>query len=224
MWKLIMKNIPKKNNLKGFTLIELLVSTALFVIVAVGSLSILLSARKAYKRISADRLAMDNINLVVDVMSREIKFGNKYGCVNTSLDVNFNNAENPRYNSLSLIDLLSNSTGNCNAVAFTPQGTTTLKIVYYYNVASSTINQVSYSGSGVFSRIPGSDYTLTSEELTIDKLWFNVFGAVSTDHLQPRIDLFISGIISLPSGQEGGSFSTTTLFIENSVTQRIIAD
>lgn len=219
-----MKNIFKKNNLEGFTLMELLVSTALFVVIAVGSLSILLSSRKAYKRISSNRLTMDNINMVVDLMTREIKFGNKYGCVNTSLDGNFNRIDNPKYNSISIIDLLSNSTGNCNAIAFTPQGTSTLKVVYYYNVASSSINQVSFSGSGVFFRVPNSDVSLTSEEFAIDKLWFNVFGALASENLQPRVDLFISGVVSLPSGQAGGSKASTTLFIESSVTQRIITD
>ncbi len=224
-----MKNFYFKKEYTGFTLIELLISTSIFAIVAVGGLSILLSSQRAYKRISNNRVAVDNINMLIDTISREIKFGSNYGCVNNSTEGSFNRVSNTKYNILydNNIDLYNNILGTCNAIAFTPQSTSSLKVVYYYNIASSTINQVSYQRVGLtsrYNRINSSDMTLTTRGFIVDKFWFKVSGInrPTNDFIQPKIEVYISGVIDIIKGSRGETFSTTTLFLQTSVSQRSI--
>ncbi len=200
---------------------ELLVATGIFMVVAVGGLSVLLSSQKAYKRISSNRIAVDNVNMLIDTISREMKFGTKYGCINNSTSGSFNRPLNTKYSILYDNDLYNNTSGTCNAIAFTAQGTTTLKIVYYYNQASSTLNQVLYRKSGSFFRkINNSDLTLTSSGFNIEKFWFTVSGIKSTDYIQPKVGIYISGIVDISKNSQGEVVSTTTLFLESSITQR----
>ena len=224
-----MKNFYLKKEYKGFTLMELLVATSIFAIVAVGGLSILLSSQRAYKRISSNRVAVDNINMLMDTLSREIKFGSNYGCVNNSTEGSFNRVSNTKYNILydNNTDLYNNTLGTCNAIAFTPQGTSSLKIVYYYNISSSSINQVSYQRVGLTSRynkINSSDISLTSTGFIIDKFWFKVSGInrPTNDFIQPKVELYTSGIIDIIKGSKGETVSTTTVFLQTSITQRSI--
>ena len=132
------KNIFLKFNIeKGFTLIELLVATSIFSIVAVGAISILLGSQTAYKRISNNRMAIDNINLVLDSMSREIKFGSNYGCINTSGNF-FLSSNYPSFDSSTIFG--DSVDTNCNALVFTPQGASSTRIVYYLDKDKFTLN------------------------------------------------------------------------------------
>lgn len=218
-----MKNFLHKKELEGFTLMELLVATAIFVVVAVGGLSALLSSQRVYKRISSNRVAVDNINMLVDTMTREMKFGTKYGCVNDSTQGSFNRVSNTKYSTLYETDLVNNTNGTCDAVAYTPQGTSTVKVVYYYNQASSTVNQVSYDRAGfgsVYNKRNFSDVALTSSGFIIDKFWFTVNGINSEDYIQPRVGVYVSGVVDVSKGAQGETISTTTLFLQSSITGR----
>ncbi len=204
---------------------ELLVATAIFVVVAVGGLSILLSSQRAYKRISSNRVAMDNINMLIDTITREMKFGTKYGCINNNSQGDFNRQNNIYYHTFSDTDLADSPNGNCNAIAYTPQGTSTLKIVYYYNNASSSVNQVSYSKDifgNSFTKLDFTDISLTASGFYIDKFWFVVKGISAEDNIQPKISLYISGVIDTIKNSQGATIGTTTLFLESSITQRSI--
>lgn len=211
----------KKNKIKnvaGYTMIELLIATTVFTIVALGALTILFAAQNGYDRVSGSRIITDNINLVLDTMSREIKFGTDYLCVNSI--GNFASTLNPNYNVLPATSAI----GKCNAIAFFPQGKTDEKIVYYFNTASSTINQVKYNRSGTsFMRdLVFGDVSLTSTGFKVVSLNFELSGISRTDYLQPKVFLTTTGVIDFSIKKNGAIVSTTTFSAQTTITQRLL--
>ena len=214
------KNIFLKFNIeKGFTLIELLVATSIFAIVAVGAVSVLLGSQTAYKRLSNNRMAIDNINLVLDSMSREIKFGSNYGCINTSGNFSLS----PNYTSFAQSTIFGDSIdNNCNALVFTPQGASTTRMVYYLDTDKSTLNEITYSLSGI-TFTQQTDFPITSPDLDIKSFSFKVVGTRDDDYIQPRVDIYVSSIVSITRNNRNSLMVTTTNFAgQTTVSQRIL--
>ncbi|MEI6352861.1 MAG: type II secretion system protein [Candidatus Nomurabacteria bacterium] len=217
----------KNKNLKGFTLIELLVATSLFAIIAISGVSVLLSAQRTYKRLSNNRVVIDNVNLVLSNISREIKFGTDYNCINpASANSDFKHNTNNYYSSFP-ISLPSGSNTFCNAIAFTPQGATTSKIVYYYNSASSSINEADYDSNGGGSYGLVKDIPMNSSDFNISNFSLNMSGVgkignnPGDDFLQPKVNILISGII--PLGKDNlGKDSVSTFSVQDTVSQRVL--
>lgn len=229
------KNITKRflnQKEQAFTLMEILVATTLFVVVAVGGISVFLSSQRAYKRVSSNVVAIDNINMVMDFITREIRFGNSYGCVNTSIEGSFKRENNSLYNSFSYNNLLDNRYGTCNAIAFTPQGTTTRKVVFYLDTVDHSIRQALYLATGQFpnqtyvpdvGRSAPLDFILTSSDFKVGSFWANVEGVGSVadgDYIQPRVDISMSGIVDTEKNQYGQVVSTTTISVQSVITQK----
>ena len=213
------KNIFLKFNIeKGFTLIELLVATSIFSIVAVGAISILLGSQTAYKRLSNNRMAIDNINLVLDSMSREIKFGSNYGCINTSGNF-FLSSNYPSFDSSTIFG--DSVDTNCNALVFTPQSASSTRIVYYLDTDKFTLNEVTYSLSGP-TFIKQTDFPITSPDLDINFFWFKITGTRSDDYIQPSVEIYVSSIVTLTRNNRNSLMATTTFAGQVTVSQRIL--
>ncbi len=60
---------------QGFTLVEILVAIAIFMIVMVSTLGAFLSMVDLNKKVQAVRVAMDNANLAMEEMMREMRLG-----------------------------------------------------------------------------------------------------------------------------------------------------
>lgn len=204
------KNIK---NQKGFTLIELLVATSIFTVVALAGIAILVSSQRVYKRISGTRVATDNINLVLDTMSREIKFGSKYSCVNVP-SINQNFSPNSTFN----YSIPNDSNGSdCDAIAFIPQSSSSSKILYYFNKSTLSINEADYVND-----VLQKDLQMTSSELKIDTFWLKISGA-STDinnSLEPKVIIFASGLIDTVKNNQGIVVATTTFDLQTTISQR----
>lgn len=220
-----MKNFFIKNKFdRGFTLIELMVATALFAVVAVGGVTILLSSQRAYKRVSSNRVAIDNTNLVMDSISREVKFGRKYGCVNLVTGVYQSWNDDPfNYLSFSSSLLINEESGFCNALAFTPETSEDRKVVYYLDVDSKAIHQAEY----IFNITTNAfdlekDYVLTSNDFLVDNFWIKVTGISINDYKQPSVLIFMSGIVNLVKDNLGIVTSTSTFALETYLSQRSI--
>lgn len=214
-----MKFIKSNKNKKyktGFTLVEVLVATTIFSIVALAAIAIISAANASYKRISSNRIAMDNVNIAITTISNEIKFGNTYRCVNT----NDNYKDNNNYNNFSDSYSLSSSL-SCNALAFIPEGEINKRIVYYFNTASSSINEIDYkesSGSYILER----DQALTSSSFKVNRFSFDdISGNDTNDYLQPKLNLFISGMVEL-SDDSTKNVSTTSVAIQTTIAQRVL--
>jgi prepilin-type N-terminal cleavage/methylation domain-containing protein len=63
---------------KGFTLVELLVAVAIFMVVTVSTLGAFLSMIDLSKKVQNVRVAMDNANLAMETMMRNIRLGYDY--------------------------------------------------------------------------------------------------------------------------------------------------
>lgn len=215
-----MKNLflKKINTQDGFTLIELLVATSIFAIVAIGAVSVLLSSQVAYKRLADNRIAIDNINLVLDSMSREIKFGTDYGCINSS--GNFTSSS--YYSSFPPNTVFGDSVGNsCNGLVFAPGGATTTRIVYYLDTDKATLNEADYNLSGG-SFIRQADFPITSTDLTINSFWLTVDGTRNDDYIQPSVEIYVSSIVALTKNKDRVAIATTTFSGQVLVSQRIL--
>lgn len=211
-------------NSKGFTLIELMVSTSLFTIIALGGISILLSSERAYERVTNNRVAVDNTNLVVDSMSRELKFGSRYGCVNVSNGRYTSWSQNiTDYSSFSSNILFDEMSGFCNAVAFSPENSEDKKIIYYFNTDQNTINQAEYTFNNLTSRYNlTNDYTITSNNYSIKNFWVEVNGGQDKAFKQPSVFIFMSGIVSLVKNNQSMTLATSSFALESFVSQRIL--
>ncbi len=180
-----------KNKNSGFTLVELIISLGLFTIVVFISTGAMLSLSDTNRKVKTMRIAMDNLNLALESMSREIRMGSVYTC-NPALPIS------PLFSSGGIgIDCSSGD----SSLAFLSQDGDTM--VYSLN---SFVVQRSKSGgsSGSFSDI-------TAANIIINELLFYVKGAGSdTDH--PRVIISIEGTVS---------DKTSTIFrMQTTVTQR----
>lgn len=63
---------------KGFTLIEVMVATAIFVIIITVGIGALLNVIDGYNRSQDKKIVADNLNFLIEGMSREIRLGTNY--------------------------------------------------------------------------------------------------------------------------------------------------
>lgn len=72
---------------RGFTLIEMMVSMALFAVVAVVAIGALLKIVDANKKAQAIETSINNLNFVLESMSREMRLGTNYSCYGSSGEI-----------------------------------------------------------------------------------------------------------------------------------------
>lgn len=65
---------------RGFTIMELVIAAGIFSIIALFATSSLLVAFRSSRRSNAAQAAMNNLNFMLENMSREIRFGSDYDC------------------------------------------------------------------------------------------------------------------------------------------------
>ena len=86
------------NSQKGFTLIEMIVSLGIFTVVAVIAVGALLKISDANRKAITLKTAINNLNFVLESMSREMRLGSNYNCNmgvgnNSTCDNNSNNQD-----------------------------------------------------------------------------------------------------------------------------------
>ena len=79
------KTMPKL--VSGFTLIEMMIATALFAIVMTIGIASLLSTNIAHKKNQTQRAIIDNLNFVMEDMSRNLRLGSNYRCADNDIPV-----------------------------------------------------------------------------------------------------------------------------------------
>ena len=71
----------RSNNMeKGFTLIELMVAISIFIIVMTISMGSILSVFDANRKSRSLKTVLNNLNLAVESMAKEMRFGRNYHC------------------------------------------------------------------------------------------------------------------------------------------------
>lgn len=190
----------KKDNAKikkGFTLVEMIVAIGLFTIVLFITSSAFLAVINADRKSRATRIAMDNLNIALEDMSRRIKTGTAYDCGGGS---------NSGLTATNDCDVA----GNISQIAFTEQDGTT-RTSYWLDGDGGVIKRSSDGGAG----LP----VTSSSEVTIISLKFIVGGSTKWapggggDTAQPYVVIFIDGVTN--AGKITSAFKMQT-----TVTQR----
>ncbi len=206
---------------EGFTLVEVMVAVGLFVVVAIISITAVLSVNSTHRRTREYRQALDSVNFLMEDMSRNIRLGMKYHCDASVIS----DVEN---NSLSDLDTPIDCWSGSPAISFEGQNgdssTNTDQVAYM--IAPKKIG----SGYTVYKKNQDSEimHQVLPEEIFIDQdsSHFITIGALPgddvnnpssdpTDQIQPRVNIVLSGYVVYKG--ENILFN-----IQTTVTQRLI--
>lgn len=173
----------KKNLQKGFTLIEIMTAVTIFAVVMTISMGSILGVFETNRKSEALKAVMDNLNLAVESMSREMRFGSLYNC--------------------GLVPPITSpqpcSDGR-SSIAFRANDGRTI----VYALVGDTIEK---STDGGTSYLP-----VTAEEISISSLSFYVLGVLpfGSDSLQPKVLIKIKGTAGVKAADQT-DFTVQTL-------------
>lgn len=171
---------------KGFTLIEIMTAVSVFAVVMTISMGSIISVISANRKSESLKTVMDNLNLAVESMSREMRFGMNYHC-GLSGD---------------LTDPQNCSDGGHSMAFLANDGVT--EIVY-----RQTDTTIEKSTDGGLTYLP-----VTAPEISIQDLAFYVLGTLpSTSEgtpLQPKVLIKIKGSAGTGEGEKT-DFTVQTL-------------
>jgi prepilin-type N-terminal cleavage/methylation domain-containing protein len=200
-----MKKIFFKKNRqnKGFTIIETMISISLFLVIIMAGMGALLNANLLHDKSQNMRSILDNLSFVMEDMSRNIRTGYSYYCINTGSP------------SVSLGSSATKSGQGCWGIAFEPA---TGGNQWAYEIVSQTINGVT-TYFIIKSTDNGSTWVqLTPNEINISGTsGFSILGAEKPlgDLQQPLVIIKLAGTIT--------SRNVSTPFsLQTSVSQRLV--
>lgn len=189
-------------NIKGFLLVEMLVSLSIFALIAVSAAAALLAIMDANAKAQATRSVMDNMNVAIENMSRTLRVGSDYLCLDFSGSV-----------------IASCSSLGAPGISFIPQGKDRTdpnnRVIYHYFISDPndplsvhSINRTTLEGGSPI------DVPLTAPEVKITGMRFFIIGdGVTTG--QPRVFMIVSGKVGLKAP------TVTGFTIQTTVTQRL---
>ena len=169
-----------------------MISIAIFLIVVTVGMESLLNASSIHDKTQAIRSIMDSLNFTMDDMSRNIRTGSIYNCVDS-------NSSNVSINCI-----------NGRGISFTSSDGVT--ILNYYFDSSNNLQKINGGNPAV---------QLNPDEVQFDpsSSGFTVIGAepqpTSLDNLQPFVTIRLNGTITTKG-------TTTPFSLQTSVSQRLV--
>lgn len=212
---------PQQKNTKsfsGFTLVEMLVVLGLFSFIMTLATSVLYSTQAINIKLQETQAVLDNVNVSLETMSRDIRYGSDFHCSTMLSDPSFllrkscqyEGGIGGRYLFFKPIDAASTSDRVAYYASTTLTGNVILKDEYYVGKGTTT-------------------YEITADDVKIKSLIFFVSGADSTtasknvdsplvDYVQPLVTFGISGeTIPVKVGA-----SSTSFIMQSSISSRIL--
>ncbi len=198
----------QQKNTAGFTLVEILVSIAIFSVVVMISMGSVVTVLQTNRKAQALESVMNNLNIALDTMTTDLRFGTNYDCVvggsiynyvPNPPDCNVGGAEHVGFIDRDLspkIYYLSNGV---------------IKVKHFvglYNTTEPTLPQ-SFSSSG-----SDDDLSLTASSVQITNLRFYVSGSTLSGGSQPKIIVVLQGKV------EGVGGTGTSFNLQTTVSQR----
>lgn len=177
-----MTNNQQPTTNKGFTLIELIVAMALFIVVMTISMSSIIGVFDANRKSRSLKTVLNNLNLAVESLSKEMRFGRNYHCAATTSPGTLTTPQDCAGGS-TLMSFLSNDG---------------VQITYRWN--GPTIEKQVASGGYI---------AVTAPEIIIDDLDFYTRGAGTLDTLQPKVVIKIKSHAG--TGKSRTDFTLQTL-------------
>jgi len=174
-------NFSKKGNLVwGFTLIELMVATSIFVVIMLASMGALFMLLDASKNSRALRFAMDNVNFSMESMTRSIRMGTNYYCVESGSGVSMSDTTSSR-------DCPDGGT----LISFVPQSPAILRVGYKLTARNDPPkNTYTLERCDINGCIP-----IVSSDVDIRKLKFFVKGSAYNDNEQASVYIIMKGTV-----------------------------
>lgn len=209
----------KKNNKNGYTIIETMIAISIFLIIIAVGMDALLNANLVHRKSQDMRSIMDNLSFIMEDMSKNLRTGYDYRCINNNGDLD-----------PSLIGI-AQSGQSCLGIAFeyangNPADDTD-QWVYKIDSDNGETFNISKSTDSAQSFVK-----LNPEEVLITNIdqvsgvrvsGFVITGAEppnptdgSGDHLQPLVTIRLTGEIKSKDGL------TTPFSLQTSVSQRLI--
>lgn len=185
----------------GFTLVEMLVSIGIFSVVMTVSIGTLIVLIQANAKAQALTSSITNVSYAVDAMTRNIRTGYNYKCVE---------------NSSSIVDggNLPTGSGDClneddggEAIIFN-DGENNDRRAYRFNLTTHAVEQKIENGPWL--RLTSDEITLSNESKIV------VINSTGGDLLQPKVKIFLKGEVI------GRDFESSNFQLQTEVTQRIL--
>lgn len=215
---------------RGFTLVELLVASTIFSMVVVTATGALFQAQHLNTRVQQQQIILDGVNLSMESMIRDIRYGAYYHCEKVAFATTTAN--------LDLRDncplALDGSLPYGQALIFHPVGMPNDGDRVAYYVKQTQFTSSVFKATCVVMVGPACTWNAAEEQVTgddvyIDRLAFFVVGANagtndgtnlggSIDTLQPMVTIIISGRTK-PSNR---SFAPVFFHIEHSAVSRVL--
>lgn len=175
---------PRKEKYqKGFTLIELIVSITVFITVMTIAMGAIFSVFNSNAKSKNMKTALANLNVALESMSREIRFGSVYHC--------------GPYTYPNILTPQDCPAGDSRFTFISSDGTT---ITYRQN--SQAVDKNVNGGGPV---------RVTGPEITIQSLTFYTLGSSQADTLQPKTVIIVRGTVGTGSAKAVTSFAMQTL-------------
>ncbi len=175
-------------NPRGFTLVELLISMVIFTSVITIATGALFSAQTINTRLEQTQLILDGVNLAVEVMARDIRYGSEFHCdtVIPASSIPMTRTSCPYANGGTVIILrpsvvLSGSNDQASD-----------RIMYY--LSNGIVYKDEYKEGVIGNKIT---YQVTPTDVNITTLAFYVTGSENTSAgniVQPLVTLVLSGV------------------------------
>lgn len=193
----------------GFTLIEMIVSLTLFSVVVTVAIGALLMMVGLNDELQDEQGIMTNLSFALDSMTREIRTGTDYECVDNSI----------RGTDIDQRDQLVDCPNGNEGIVFTEAGDSITgsdqKIMYFYEDGQ------------IFRQVGTQAEPFTSSDIYIQSARFFVTGteallplAGSNNEEQPTVTIQIEALRNEPV--PGEPSDERTYFIQTSVTQRAL--
>ncbi len=183
---------------RGFTLVEMIVSVGLFTVVMVISLAALLSLVDANRKARAIESVMNNLNIALDGMVRNVRMGSDYHCGGGTLMDPQDCAGTP---GTSIAFLRFGGT----------EGNPDDYLVYSYDAGTKRLERQQGINAAAFA--------VTAPEIEIDDLRFYVVGSQpgGGDTDQPKIVIVMKGTVGSDRVR-----TRTTFSIQATAVQRVL--
>jgi type II secretory pathway pseudopilin PulG len=180
----------------GFTLVEMIVAVGLFTVVMLISLAALLALVDANRKARAIESVMNNLNIALDGMVRNMRMGSEYHCGAGDVTQTQDCATVPG-----------------SSVAFLRFGGTSGNVddyfIYSFNPTSRRLERK--------EGVNATAYAVTAPEIEIDDLKFYVIGTTPGDGSQPKIVIVMKGTVGADRVR-----TRTTFSIQATAVQRVL--
>jgi len=187
------KYFQKINKQNGFTIIETMISVALFLIIIMAGMGALLNASSIHTKSQDQRSIMDNLSFIMEDMSRNIRVGSDYHCIDDGNVTAVNS---------------HSCTINGKGISFKSSGGSQ----WVYAIYSDGSIQKSLSGGATGSFV----ILLNPSEIILDPASsFTIVGAESGDNQQPFVTIRLVGNIHSVKDNTDTPFN-----LQTSVSQR----